>query len=120
MSKKDHITQLLAKIQPAISAETQTKMDRSSKNSDFVNKVTELNIANTLQQIYRDSEILRLMIEQENIGLVGAIYDVNTGKVAFKDYSTLVKQIDSAKVENQLAEKVQKVWNSAEMTASVE
>ncbi|WP_058451233.1 bifunctional SulP family inorganic anion transporter/carbonic anhydrase [Legionella maceachernii] len=118
--EKGHITQLLAKIQPAISAETQTKMDRSSKNSDFVNKVTELNIANTLQQIYRDSEILRLMIEQENIGLVGAIYDVNTGKVAFKDYSTLVKQIDSAKVENQLAEKVQKVWNSAEMTASVE
>ncbi|WP_064102982.1 bifunctional SulP family inorganic anion transporter/carbonic anhydrase [Legionella micdadei] len=118
--EKGHITQLLAKIQPAVSAETQTKSDRTSKNNDFVNRVTELNIANTLQQIYRDSEILRLMIEQENIGLVGAIHDVNTGKVTFKDYSSTLKDLSNAKADNHLAEKVQKVFSSAGVMAIAE
>ncbi|KTD38673.1 sulfate transporter [Legionella nautarum] len=114
--EKGHITQLLAKIQPAVSAETETTSDRTSKNDHFVKNVTELNIANTLQQIYHDSQILKLMIEQESIGLVGAIYDVNTGKVAFNDYSPTLKHLDHAK-ENNLAEKVQKILSSAGLDA---
>ncbi|WED42237.1 bifunctional SulP family inorganic anion transporter/carbonic anhydrase [Legionella cardiaca] len=82
-----HITQLLDKIQPAVAAETQTKLNRTSKNSEFVKHVTELNVSNTLQEIYKDSEILKQMIEEERIGIVGAIYDVKTGKVDFDDYS---------------------------------
>lgn len=110
--EKGHITQLLAKIKPAVSAETQTTTDRNSSNLEFTTRVTELNIANTLQQIFHDSQILRLMIEQENIGLVGALYDVNTGEVSFKDYAQALTHLDG-ETDNQLTEKVQKVLSSA-------
>ena len=88
--EQGHITQLLAKIKPAIAAETETVLNRCGHNEAFVNHVTELNIANTVQQIYHGSNILNLMTTQEEIGMVGAVYDVNTGKVHFKDFSSTI------------------------------
>ncbi|MBA2711760.1 MAG: bifunctional SulP family inorganic anion transporter/carbonic anhydrase [Tatlockia sp.] len=110
--EKGHITQLLAKIKPAISAEKETKIDRCSTNSEFVARVTELNIANTLQQIYRGSEILKLMIDQETIGLVGALYDVKTGKVAFMDFGKALIQLDQETDQN-LIDKANKILKTA-------
>lgn len=86
--QQGHITQLLDKITPAISAETETKENRCGNNLDFVHKVAELNIAHTLHQVYHDSAILNELLSKQKIGLTGAIYDVNTGKVDFKDFST--------------------------------
>lgn len=86
--EKGHITQLLAKIKPSILAETATIANRSGQNSDFVHHVTELNIANTLQHLYQKSTILRSMIDDDSIGLVGALYDVSSGEVDFKDFSS--------------------------------
>jgi carbonic anhydrase len=112
--EKGYITQLLAKIQPAVSAETETLTDRCSTNHEFVTRVTELNIANTLQQIYQESEILRLMIDQENIGLVGALYDVKTGKVAFKDYAKDLAKLDS-ETDTNLIQKAKKILKAARL-----
>jgi carbonic anhydrase len=89
--KEGHITQLLAKIEPAIHVETKTKNNRTSGNQAFLRNVTELNIAHTLQHIYHESAILKNMINTNEVGLVGALYDVNTGEVHFKDYSKSVK-----------------------------
>lgn len=90
--KQGHLTQLLNKIKPAISAEKTTKTDRHGTNSEFVTNVTELNVANTLQHIYQESTIIRSICQEDNLALVGAIYDVNTGKVSFKDFSIQIKQ----------------------------
>lgn len=57
--EKGHITQLLAKIKPSIKAETRTTTNRTSTNHEFVHQVTELNVANTLQDMYKRSDILR-------------------------------------------------------------
>lgn len=108
--EKGHITQLLAKIKPSIDAERETKDERKGSNTSFVHNVTELNIANTLQQIYLGSDILRRMTEHEDIGLVGAIYDVNSGKVAFKDYSFALNHFGK---NNILADKLQKLIDTA-------
>lgn len=86
--EKGHITQLLAKIKPAILAEKETKNSRNGKNEGFVQHVTDLNIANTLKHIYEGSHILQSMIKDDEISMVGALYDVNTGEVDFKDFST--------------------------------
>ncbi|WP_133126997.1 bifunctional SulP family inorganic anion transporter/carbonic anhydrase [Legionella nagasakiensis] len=110
--EQGHITQLLAKIKPAITAETQTTSNRTSNNSDFVHHVTELNIANTLQHIYQESKRLSSMIDQEEIGMVGAIYDVNTGEVTFKDFSTEVAHFDK-KHSDKLTEKLHKLIHEA-------
>ncbi|ASQ46724.1 bifunctional SulP family inorganic anion transporter/carbonic anhydrase [Legionella clemsonensis] len=110
--QKGHITQLLEKIQPAVHAETETRTDRTSKNTQFVKHVTELNVTNTLRQIYEESEIIRQMINQEKIGIIGAIYDVSTGKVNFDDFSLTPE--GKNKVTNFLREKTKKVLEEAE------
>lgn len=92
--KQGHLTQLLNKIKPAIAAEKTTTKARRGTNSKFVNNVTELNVANTLQHIYQESTILRSICQDDNLGLVGAIYDITTGKVAFKDFSNQIKQFE--------------------------
>lgn len=110
--KQGHITQLLHKIQPAILAEkiTVATEHRHSNNENFVNNVMELNIANTLQQIYQGSKILRTITEEENLGMVGAVYDVNTGRVQFKDFSPQIEQLGQD--ENQvLVEKIKLLMN---------
>lgn len=84
--KEGHITQLLAKIKPAIEAETSTISNRTSENKTFVEHVTELNIANTLQGIYEGSPILSKKIDARDLGMSGAVYDVATGEVQFKNF----------------------------------
>ena len=63
-------------------------------------------------KIYHDSEILRLMIDQEKIALVGAIYDVTSGKVNFDDYAKALKHLTD-EVDNQLVPKMKNVLNRA-------
>ncbi|MGL5743244.1 MAG: SulP family inorganic anion transporter [Legionella sp.] len=91
--KIGHITELLNKIKPAINAEQETTDNRHSKNTTFVNHVTELNVANTMQNIYEQSPILQEMIEKNEIAMVGAVYDVQTGKVQYKDYAHDLSQL---------------------------
>ena len=100
-----HITQLLAKIKPAITAETETSIDRTSQNPRFVDQVTQLNIANTLRNLYEGSDILRIMTEQQKIAIVGALYDVNTGTVKFKPFADEVTHLYEAP-ENPLSQKL--------------
>ncbi len=91
--EQGHLTQLLAKIKPAINAEATIQEDRTGQNSDFTSKVTQLNIANTLNQIYQKSESLQLLIDQDAIAIVGATYDVETGKVHFSTYRQQLAQL---------------------------
>ncbi len=108
--EKGHITQLLAKIKPSIDAETKTISDRKSSNIDFVHNVTELNIAHTLQQIYQGSAIVRTMTDEEEVGLVGAIYNVNDGHVDFKDFSSTISLFGAKKTGN-LIEKLHQMFD---------
>lgn len=110
--EKGHITQLLAKIKPAVEAETFTTQDRTGKNRHFVHKVTQLNIANTLEQIYHQSQILQHMIDSEQIGMVGALYEVSSGEVQFNDFSPFLNQIHAPDA-NVLAEKLRKTLTAA-------
>ncbi|BCA96432.1 sulfate transporter [Legionella antarctica] len=109
-----HITQLLAKIKPALKAETQTETNRTGLNTDFVNHVTELNIANTLQCIYLQSDIVGTMIKEDEIGMVGAMYDVNSGKVKYKNYTEELIQLD-VKSTKELASKLDQVLQEAKI-----
>ena len=111
--EKGHITQLLDKIKPAIHAEQVTKTNRNSRNLKYIKQVTELNIANTLQQIYQQSEILRKMVERGDIGLVGALYDVGSGKVYFSDFSAILERLNSKKINQKIAAHLQKVIEDA-------
>lgn len=78
-----NITALLDKIQPAIKAETKTIDDRSGSNIPFIDKVSLLNIKNSIDLIRRDSKILRELETNGEIRILGALYEVETGEVKF-------------------------------------
>src|ERR1700690_1059846 len=78
-----NLTGLLAKIQPAIGQVPADGQPRNSKNLEFVDKVSEANVRLVMQQIRERSPILREMLDNGQIGLVGGMYDLSTGEVHF-------------------------------------
>lgn len=78
-----NLTALLAKLQPAINEETITKKDRNSNNSEFVENVSSINVRRTVNEVMQRSPILNEMIENGEIGICGAMYNVETGVVDF-------------------------------------
>ena len=78
-----NLTELLSKIQPAVYQEKTTKTDRSSKNSPFVENVSAINVKRNVKSIIERSFILEQMVENGQIGIVGAMHDIETGKVTF-------------------------------------
>ncbi len=79
-----NLTQMLEKIMPAVDAvETPEGTDRSSANNEFVDAVAAKNVELTLVKIKENSPVLKEMIEANEIEIVGAMYDVASGKVSF-------------------------------------
>lgn len=64
---------------------TAAGVDRSSQNYRFVEDVAEANVRRNVQLIRDGSPILRQMEEKGEIMIVGAMYDVATGKVEWYD-----------------------------------
>jgi carbonic anhydrase len=56
---------------------------RSSKNTEFVQAVADMNVTLTMQKLRDRSVVLREMLDKGEIGMVGAMYDISTGKVVF-------------------------------------
>jgi carbonic anhydrase len=77
------LTATLANINPAVRAVQGDYTPRSSQNAKFVQAVAEMNVQLTMQKLRDRSVVLREMIDKGEIGLVGAMYDVSTGKVVF-------------------------------------
>jgi carbonic anhydrase len=77
-----NLTGLLAKIHPAVEATTY-QGDRSSKNLAFVDAVAAKNVELTIDSIHRNSEVLCDLESAKTIKIVGAVYNLETGKVDF-------------------------------------
>ena len=80
-----NLTGLLAKIKPAMDAVPAGIQPRNSKNSAFVDQVSEANVRLVMKEIRERSPILSQMLDQGQIALVGGMYDLATGKVQFYD-----------------------------------
>lgn len=79
-----NLTAMLDNISPALNeVKTAEGVDRSSKNIDFVNEVAVQNVHLTIAKLKIDSPVLNEMIENDEIKVVGAMYDVTSGKVSF-------------------------------------
>ncbi len=78
-----NLTTTLSHLKPALEAVTDITEDRNSKNPAFVQKVADANVELTMQKIMSDSPVIREMAEKGEVQIVGAMYDVATGKVSF-------------------------------------
>jgi carbonic anhydrase len=86
--KLGNLTALLSKIKPALDAVPDDGQDRSSKNYAFVELAAESNVRLMVQVIRDKSPVLREMEQKGEILVVGAMYDVKTGKVTWYDAPT--------------------------------
>ncbi|TXH23908.1 MAG: carbonic anhydrase [Cyclobacteriaceae bacterium] len=82
-----NLTELLSKLQPAVYSERDTTEpgSRNSKNATFVENVSAINVRRSVKNIIERSFIIEQMVENGEIGVVGAMYDVETGMVEFYD-----------------------------------
>ena len=77
-----NLTALLAKFKsPIANTKTADGEKRDSSNSDFVNNVVHNNVVETLANVKSQSAILKDLDANGTISIVGAIYDVKSGKI---------------------------------------
>lgn len=83
--KDGHIGEIINMIKPAIRHEKTitNPEDRTSKNPEFVEKINELNVRYQIDTIIRLSDIVDEMLDKHQVGIIGGMYDLNTGKVTF-------------------------------------
>lgn len=78
-----HLTGLLDKIQPSM-AEVKAKLPGvAATDGKFIEEVAESNVHHVTQQIREQSPVLRELIDSGKVGIVGGIYDLDSGKVQF-------------------------------------
>lgn len=77
-----NLTTLLDKIKPAVDSET-TETVRNSSNPNFVKKVTDINVKKVTTLIAEKSPILKAMLQNGEIAIVGGIHDIASGEVEF-------------------------------------
>ncbi|MFT5165499.1 MAG: carbonic anhydrase [Saprospiraceae bacterium] len=87
-AKLGNLTQMLAKIKPAVElVDTAPGEARNSSNLNFVNEVSRQNVLLTVEAIKRNSPVLKEMMDNNEIDIVGAMYDVESGSVELlKEY----------------------------------
>lgn len=78
-----NLTELLNKIKPAIRGEKTVKEHRNASNDEYVEKVASLNVKEVLHQIPNQSQIIKEMVEKDQIAVIGGMYNVATGVVKF-------------------------------------
>lgn len=87
------ISTIIDKIQPSVSFETTISEERNSENEEFVEKVSVIQVKRSMEAVVEESRVLRDLIKRKEIGLIGAIYDVDTGIVDFLDETYMCGQL---------------------------
>ena len=81
-----HLTGLVRKIKPAVDSIAQKlNVKSSSSNAIFVEEVADLNVQLVAKEITAKSEIIRSLVEQKKIMIVGGMYNVENGEVNFHE-----------------------------------
>ena len=80
-----NLTSMLANITPAVDAVTEPTDEnlRNSGNIEFVDNVAKKNVELNIENIRTQSEVLNEMEQNNEIKIVGGMYDVKTGEVTF-------------------------------------
>jgi carbonic anhydrase len=83
-----HLNELVKRIMPSV--EHTCKHYGEDHTGDLlVEMSTEQNVRNSIEQIKSKSEIVNSLIHQNKLRVIGAIYDISTGKVNFMNTEDL-------------------------------
>jgi carbonic anhydrase len=98
-AKMGNLTTLLSKLEPAVNEEGTTTENRTSSNAQFVENVAEINVRRNVHEVLNRSAILRDMVEEGQIGIIGAMYDVSTGVVEFYEDTKVASRSEELAAE---------------------
>lgn len=76
-----HLSSILHRIDPAINYEKAHQHE--AETGDFARNVAQRNAILNAQRIYDESPIIRELVDKEEVAIVPAMYDLNTGIVQF-------------------------------------
>ena len=76
------LTGLLNKLKPAVNA---ARRSAKQDNEALIDLAAEQNVRMTVNDIPRQSRVLKALLDQKEIEVVGAMYDVANGRVDFLD-----------------------------------
>jgi carbonic anhydrase/SulP family sulfate permease len=81
----DHLDELVGIIQGSIDPSQLKDFSNwaDDKKKAFVDEVARKNVLNTMNYIREKSRILDRLVREDKVMMVGAVYDVSTGKVEF-------------------------------------
>lgn len=79
-----NLTQLVDKIKPAIKMETAVNPHFSITDEHAIQNITRNNVNLTKDYLYKKSDVLRNLIDAEQVKMVGAVYNIHTGIVEFE------------------------------------
>lgn len=77
-----HLSGLLRKIQPAV---TVAEKSGALPGDDLIQSVAEKNVEHVVREIRQNSPVLEAMISAGQVGIVGAMYSVQSGSIQFQD-----------------------------------
>lgn len=91
-----NLTELLAKLQPAVYEEKSVTNpeERNSKNSQFAENVSAINVRRTIKSIISRSYILEQMVERGEVAIIGAMHNLESGAVEFFEDSFITNKKD--------------------------
>jgi carbonic anhydrase len=81
-AKLGHLTGLLEKLQPSVD---QVNRREPLRSDELIQQVAEANVEHVVDEIRAKSPVLEEMISEGQVGIVGAMYSVKSGRVEFQD-----------------------------------
>ena len=80
--KLGHLTGLLDEIKPAIKIAKKSRPDLKEDSNEFHDHVAHENVKKTVDDILKKSDVIRKLVADGKLKVVGAMYDLNTGLVS--------------------------------------
>ncbi len=76
-----NVTEMLEELAPAVRAASNVSGAKNSNNTAFVNAIIETNVRHTMRDIPARSTIIRDLVNNGDVMIVGGVYDLETGRV---------------------------------------
>lgn len=88
--KLGNLTELLKKIEPAVKQATKEQGPHNCADADYRNLIAKENVIFMMRQIVARSPVIKKLLGDGEIGLVGGMQDLATGKVTFFEDENII------------------------------
>ena len=87
-NKDKEVSQLIAKVLPALDAVPTSLGEPSLSNTPYLRKAEEMQVVLSTQQLEESSPLISNLINENQLMIANAMYDVETGKVTILEASS--------------------------------